>query len=1018
MLKVLNINTNELIPQIDNLIKNREKALVINDGFSFENVETINIRNFLSNFSNDVIIDDITQEVIIRDIIVSMKNGLKIVTESDAESISLFISETMRENVSKNKFEQEMKNHNFIFEDKLSEILSVYEAFLDYLEKNSLSTPEKAIRGNFNKKLSKYDEIVFLPLNSYDNSLFFLILSLLKLDKDVILVFDNFSSKENSSISSESRTFKDKIVSFVQNKTEYGVDIIPSTAFNKSIIPNDLITLKSSFLEPVQSIEKKIDGIKFYSASSPHEEMENTLFQIKDLCKTYSYSDIAIVVNDLTSYTPVIREVFKGIPIFFNCEEPFSKSYLYKFISLLLTYCNNSRIDINLLNELVRFPWFNITVNEQNIFDLFFLRFGNNFDIAIKNGEVFAPIDFEIVKKNLEKVSVFITPLKASFSVCSTVKDFLITLTDFLSEIKITEYLHNVCSSLSTVEAYKLFLQWKTFTSIFQKLNVFFPDKKVSLSEFISLLSIFAFKTNIAYSSNNNNTIEVSDMDHLSTLDKKILFVVGNNDTNEAPLKFSSIINSFERKIINYSINSNFKTDEYYVDLHNYKIQNLLTFPREKLFISWSKASIAGKELYPAAYIQNLSNLLKESDFDNSININKELKLINLLTKISDEKYAGVTDPIVSDDFVELCHDEYYAKRLNNALNSLYLNKDKINSKTPESIYKDTEYFSATRLENFNKCPFKHFVDYGILPQKLNIFGEDAVDKGDYFHSAFNLFFDEIINNKIELNTLSEERITKMLIPIFEEIEEDHNDGALVASFKNLHEKEQIRKKATVSIINSVKQLNGGSFLPVGTEFNISKDVSCSFKLKLSTGKEVFISGVIDRFDLYNNNLRVIDYKSSAKSFNLQEMEKGIQLQLPLYASAMNKKYNVIGMYYFHVQNPILDIDKKETSILKKYQLSGPTVASEPVLVASDNSLLTEDKSLIIPVSKTKTGKFTNYSQIYTKKEFNEILEKSQQIAQDTINRILSGETIADPVRNTSVSPCTYCDYNKICQKW
>lgn len=1015
MLKILNINTDKLIPQIDKIVKNPEKTLIINDGFCYTNINTISLNEITDFFKNSIIIDNIMQEQVIRNLIHSKKDNFKIITENDAASISSFISEIMKETIAVENLKGSIRSSNFPFEEKLLEILEIYNDFLNYLKNNHFFNKEKVFTAKINNEFKNYDSIVLLPLNDYNSILLFFIVNLLNNKKEVTLIFDNFSFKEKSLISKQSTIFKNKIIDFVQNKTEFSVKIIPPSIFDDNI-PVGFKLLKNAFLSPIENQPKEMKNINFHCALSPRDEIENVLSEIKRLNKKYKYSDIAIVGNSIDTYIPVIKDVFKNIPIFINYNEPFSKSYLYKFILMVLTYCKNNS-SLETLKELIRFPWFDISSDDQDVFDLFFLRFGDNFEAALKNGEDFAPNEYEIVREILTHIENTIKPLKTNLSYCSVVKDFLVTINNFFENINITKYLKEMCYDMSTINAYKISLQWQTFCKIFENLNSIFPNKKIKLSDFIDILSNVSLNTNVSYNINDASFITISDINDFEYINKKVLFFIGNNENTDETLIFSSIINSYERKLINVSCNTNFKTDEYYMDLYYYKIQNILTFPRDILFISWAKTSIYGKELYPASYINNISKLFDENTRNDAITEDKEAKLVNLLTNISNERYSGITDPLFSDDFVELCNDEYYAKRIYNAIRFLFKDNNKINAKSPEKIYKDTEYFSATRLENFNKCPFRHFIDYGILPQKLNVFGEEAVDRGDYFHSVFNLFFSYIINNNIDLKTFSEDDITKILLPIFEEVEKNHNDGTLSSSFKNLHEKEQLRKRVTISVVNNVKQLKNSNFVPEKTEFNISKDNSCSFNLTLSSGKEVFITGIIDRYDVCDDNVRIIDYKSSGKSFNLQELEKGIQLQLPLYSSAINKKYNIVGMYYFHIYNPILDVDKKEDNMFKKFQLSGPTLATETALTISDNNLLTEDKSDIIPVSRTKAGKFTSYSQVYSKEELEEILKKSQQIAQETIEKIISGETAADPIRNIAVSPCTYCEYNKICRK-
>ena len=1017
MLKVLNANVNTVFLQMDKLIKNKKNTVVISDHFICDGIDTITVEEMLCNINRKTVLDKTTQELVIRNIIIEKRNNFKIIDEYDANSISELLSEAVSEEISVKSIKHFIENNNVEFKDKLSEIFEIYQCFLEYLDNNNYTISEQAISKFNDEYLQKYDSFIFLPLSNYPYSLSKLIFLLLKNDKNVMLIFDDFSIKNTSTIQGNSSIFKNEIISFVQEKTEYQVEVVSPDILSKTDVLEDFVNVKKHLLVPTTEEKGELKNIKFYNPNSVLNEIEFISSQISMLRSMYNYSDMAIVVNDLDSYIPILRTSLSAHPISISSNKPFSKSYLYNFFMTLFSYCEKPKIDTHILNQLIRFSCFGVTNEEQDIIDLFFLRFGNDFDTAMKNGEKFDFEGFKITNKVVSNLNCTLNSFKDEISYCSTIKDFLITTISFLEKIEFTKHLQNICKDIKNEDSYKIYRQWDVFNSIFLNLNQFFADKKTNLTGFIDIFSRFSSKTDVEYFySSNKNVIEISDVSTYKEKNKKILFLIGNIDSVKNNIQFDSIINSFERKILNVNLNCNLKTDEYYIDAYNYKIENIIGHQRQTLFISWPKTSISGKEVFPASYINNLMssfNIVEEKSLNK---IDNEMKLTNLLLEISNEKYSGISDELISDDFVELCNDEYYAKRLYKALNFLYKDKSKINANNPEEIYRDTKYFSATRLENFNKCPFKHFVDYGVLPQKLNIFGEDAASRGDYFHSVFNAFYSTVIDKKIDLQLLSDKDISNMLDPIFKEIESSHNDGALSSTFRNLYQKEQMRKKASASVINSVKQLTLGKFKPSNTEFNISKNIECSLKITLSSGKDVFITGIIDRFDIADDRYaRIIDYKSSSKNFNMQDLEKGIQLQLPLYSSAINNKYHAVGMYYFHIQNPILDIDKKECDILKKFQLSGPTLANASVINNSDKSFESKGKSDIIPVSITKSGSFTSYSQVYTTDEFSEILNKAQSVAQSTIENILSGDVIASPIRGTSVSPCSYCDYNRIC---
>ena len=76
-------------------------------------------------------------------------------------------------------------------------------------------------------------------------------------------------------------------------------------------------------------------------------------------------------------------------------------------------------------------------------------------------------------------------------------------------------------------------------------------------------------------------------------------------------------------------------------------------------------------------------------------------------------------------------------------------------------------------------------------------------------------------------------------------------------------------------------------------------------EIELADGKKVEITGKIDRVDIAKtaegNYIRIIDYKSSIKNIDLNEVEAGLQLQLLTYVDAICKKEKTepAGALYF-----------------------------------------------------------------------------------------------------------------------
>jgi len=104
--------------------------------------------------------------------------------------------------------------------------------------------------------------------------------------------------------------------------------------------------------------------------------------------------------------------------------------------------------------------------------------------------------------------------------------------------------------------------------------------------------------------------------------------------------------------------------------------------------------------------------------------------------------------------------------------------------------------------------------------------------------------------------------------------------------------------------------------------------------------------------------IRVIDYKSSSKDIDLNEMLAGTAIQLITYIDKMSEKENALpaGILYFNLIDPIIKSSKNltdeelEEKIKKEFRMQGLVLADVNIIKMMDKTLETGG-SKILPVS-------------------------------------------------------------------
>lgn len=101
--------------------------------------------------------------------------------------------------------------------------------------------------------------------------------------------------------------------------------------------------------------------------------------------------------------------------------------------------------NVNTILNIINTGYLSFSQEEIVTLTNFFLRFGSNMDIALKNGEIYDNDNFLLVKVIINKIDHFISLFNDRISTCRTFEDYSISLYDYLEELNLQDlFLSNI----------------------------------------------------------------------------------------------------------------------------------------------------------------------------------------------------------------------------------------------------------------------------------------------------------------------------------------------------------------------------------------------------------------------------------------------------------------------------------------------------------------------------------------------------------------------------------------------
>ena len=337
---------------------------------------------------------------------------------------------------------------------------------------------------------------------------------------------------------------------------------------------------------------------------------------------------------------------------------------------------------------------------------------------------------------------------------------------------------------------------------------------------------------------------------------------------------------------------------------------------------------------------------------------------------------------------------------------------EKLDADTAGLLYGSRICGSVTRLEEFEKCPYRHFLDYGIGLRERETFDVEAVDIGRLYHETLDSVLRELKENGKDLGSVESEELEQLALRKVRELTENYNGNVMQNSARSRYVAEQVRRIARKTLEKLSEQYRLGAFRTVQTEYRFESDL-----------EGMHLTGRIDRVDRLEENgksyIKVIDYKSGSAEFEAGRCYEGLDMQLAAYMQAALDETEAAGgiavpagMFLYNIKDPILPAGK-EAENGDAFCMNGLCIDDPEILRKMDRTLEEDGASRVIPV-KMKNG-LPEGTSVVDEDSFRRLLQRNRERMQTDAGRIRKGEIEARPVDDGKRTGCDYCPMKTVC---
>ncbi len=782
--------------------------------------------------------------------------------------------------------------------------------------------------------------------------------------------------------------------------------------------------------------EETPEGVELYRAMSPYSEVERAAAELARLVREegYRYRDLAVTARSMEVYGPLITLIFPryGLPVFLGGMD----DVLQKPILTLVTGALDAVAGEYRYEDVFRYLKTGLTDlsrDEVDRLENYVLKWDIKGSRWIQAGEWnmhpegYGGVWNETLKARVAELDGLRRRVAEPLERLRRAKEktgegLALALYGFLEEIDLPRRLLERGAELRQGGEAALAAEyeqlWKLLCGALEQCAQLLGETGMDWEEFARLFKLVLSQYQVGAIPVSLDRVAAGEMPRLAHKHCKVLYLLGADDgAIPAVAPSPGLLVDEDRSLLAaFGLESAPRlTDKLWREMTI--VYETCALPSDRLIVSYALAGEDGGKGQPSFLVKKLRQLFPGLVPLDERSLEKDFRMTALRPAL---ELAGLR-PGLGRALKEVPGCAPLVERMERAAT---MERGSLTRPTVEALYGRHVPMSASRMDKYKSCHFSYFMQYGLGAKARKGAEFAATDYGTFVHYVL----ENVLRERKGREVPGREQVSAVVKRYVEE-----QLGGLAgetARFRYLFRR--LEKTVYAVVKNVCEELENSEFQPVAFELGFGKKGELPPVELTVDGVTLSVSGVVDRVDAWEKDgrlyLRVVDYKTGRKSFDLTDVWNGLGLQMLLYLFTLTEDGKTLfgdrelvpaGVLYLPARDlPVggsrtMTEEERQKKVDEQLRRKGLVLDDEAVLSAMERG---EEGFRFLPLKMKKSGEIGGEA-LVSAERLGKLERHTRQILRDIAAELAAGNIAADPFwQGPQHNACQWCEYAAACQ--